>query len=142
MRKVQLDDVIRVHYTGKLEDGTEFDSSIGKDPIEFKVGDGHLIPGFEKGVVDMEEGEKKTISIPAKDAYGESREELTTNVKKSEFPPDISPTVGMTLQVKGPNDQVIPVIVIDISEDTVTLDANPPLAGQTLIFDLEMVCFV
>ena len=142
MRKVQLDDVIRVHYTGKLEDGTEFDSSEGRDPIEFKVGQGNLIPGFEKGVMGMEQGETKTISIPPEDAYGERQEELIAEIDKNQFPPDIAPDVGMPLQVQRPDGQVMPVVVVDISEDTVTLDANPPLAGKTLIFDLKIVEFV
>ncbi len=142
MKTVQLDDVIRVHYTGKLEDGTEFDSSKGKDPIEFKVGQGNLIPGFEKGVVGMKQGETKTISIPSEEAYGERQEELIAKIDKKEFPPNISPKTGMQLQVKRPDGQMMPVMVIDVSEDTVTLDGNPPLAGETLIFDVEIVEFV
>ncbi len=142
MRKVQLEDVVRVHYTGKLEDGTEFDSSKGKDPIEFKVGKGNLIPGFEKGIVGMEEGEKKTITITPEEGYGERREELTAQISKDELPPDVTPSLGMTLQVKRPDNQVLPVVIIDISGDTITLDANPPIAGETLTFDVEIVEFV
>ncbi len=142
MKTVQLDDVIRVHYTGKLEDGTEFDSSKGKDPIEFKVGQGNLIPGFEKGVVGMKLGETKTISIPSEEAYGDRQEELIAKIDKKEFPSNISPKTGMQLQVKRPDGQTMPVMIIDVSEDTVTLDGNPPLAGETLIFDVEIVEFV
>ncbi len=142
MREVQLDDVIRVHYTGKLEDGTEFDSSKGKDPIEFKVGQGNLIAGFEKGVIGMKQGETKTVSIPSEEAYGERQEELIATINKKELPPNISPDVGMPLQMTKPDGQVIPVVVVDISKETITLDANPPLAGKTLIFDLEIMEFV
>ncbi len=142
MREVQSDDVIRVHYIGKLEDGTEFDSSTGKDPIEFKVGQGNLIPGFENGVIGMKQEETKTVSIPPEDAYGEQQEEMIAKVDKNEFPSNISPEVGMPLQVKRPDGQVMPVMVVDVSEESITLDANHPLAGKTLIFDLEIVEFV
>jgi FKBP-type peptidyl-prolyl cis-trans isomerase 2 len=142
MRKVQLDDVIRVHYTGKLEDGSEFDSSKDQEPLEFKVGEGKLIPGFEKGVVGMKQGESKTISLPPEEAYGERREELITRMDKTELPSNISPDVGMWLQMKRNDGQAIPVVVAEVTEDAITLDANPPLAGKTLIFELELVEFV
>lgn len=142
MRKVQKDDVIRVHYTGKLEDGTEFDSSKGKNPIEFKVGQGSLIPGFENGVIGMEQGETKTVSIPPDEAYGKRQDELVAQINKTEFPSDITPKEGMQLQLKSKDGQTIPVMIVNINDDIVTLDANPPLAGKTLIFDLEMVEFV
>jgi peptidylprolyl isomerase len=141
MRKVQLDDVVRVHYTGKRGDGTAFDSSRGKDPIEFKVGKGTLIPGFEKGVLGMQKGETKTVSTPPEDAYGNRQEELIARIDKHDVPATITPTVGMPLHVKGPDGQMIPVVVADIAEDTITIDANSPLAGETLIFDLEIVEF-
>lgn len=142
MREVQLNDVIRVHYTGKLEDGSEFDSSKGKEPLEFKVGEGKLISGFEKGVVGMKQGEIKTISLPPEEAYGNRREELIISIDKTEVPSDISPEVGMLLQMKRNDGQEIPVSITEVFPDAITLDANPPLAGQTLIFDLEIVEFV
>ena len=142
MRKVQLNDIIRIHYTGRLEDGTEFDSSAGKDPLEFKVGDGNLIAGFDQGVIGMTEGEKKTVSIPPEEGYGVHQEELVARIEKSQIPSTISPEVGMPLQMKGPDGDVMPVIVVDVSDDAITLDANPPLAGKTLIFDMELVEFV
>jgi peptidylprolyl isomerase len=142
MRKVQLNDVIRVHYTGRLEDGTEFDSSTGKDPLEFKVGGGNLISGFEEGVIGMTEGETKSVSIPPEEGYGEHQEELVAEIERSKLPATLSPEVGMPLQVKRPDGQVMPARIVDVSDDKVTLDGNPPLAGKTLIFDMELVAFV
>lgn len=142
MREVGSGDTIRIHYTGTLEDGAEFDSSKGKEPIEFTVGNGNLISGFENGVLGMKVGDKKTVTIPPEDAYGEKREDLLAKVDKKEFPQDVTPEVGMPLQVKRPDGGIMNVIITEIETDSVTLDANPPLAGQTLIFDLEMVEFV
>ncbi len=139
MGQAKHGDTIRVHYTGKLEDGTEFDSSRDKDPIEFKVGSGSLIPGFEKGVIDMTIGEKKTITIAPDEAYGEKHEELVAKIDKENFPSDISPEIGMPLQIKQPDGENINVIITEILEDSVTLDANSPLAGKTLTFDIELV---
>jgi peptidylprolyl isomerase len=114
-RTVQKDDTIRVHYTGRLEDDTLFDSSEGKDPIEFTVGKGQLIPGFESGVVGMAPGEKKTISIPPAQAYGERQQELLGTVGRDQFPPEITPEAGMQLQVKRPDGGVIPVVVVEVN---------------------------
>lgn len=139
MRKIKNGDTIRVHYTGKLEDGTEFDSSLGRDPLEFTIGSGKLIPGFEKGVVGMETGEKKTITLPPKEAYGEKRPELIVEMEKNNLPDDISPEVGLQLQISQTDGNPIIVTITAVSDDKITLDANPPLAGQKLIFEIELL---
>ncbi len=139
MGQAKQGDVIRVHYTGRLEDGTQFDSSMDSDPIEFTVGNGDLIAGFENGVVGMEVGEKKTITIPPDQAYGDRQDTLIAEINKSDFPSEITPEIGLPLQVQHPDGNQINVIIIEMTENTVTIDANPPLAGETLIFDLELV---
>lgn len=139
MSLVKDGDTVKIHYTGKLEDGTVFDSSDGRDPLELKVGAGHVIPGFEKGVVGMEVGGTKTITIPVDEAYGERRDDLTVNVKKTEFPENITPEIGQQLQLKQPDGNMVNVMVTDVREELVTLDANHPLAGKTLVFDVEVV---
>ena len=132
-------DKVKVHYHGRLTDGTTFDSSQGREPLEFEVGSGMVIKGFDDGVTGMSVGDKKTISIPAEDAYGSRQEEMVIDFPLSNFPPDITPEVGMTLQMHNENGQELPVMVTAVNADTVTLDANHPLAGQELIFDIEIV---
>ena len=139
MSQAQNGDKVKVHYTGKLENGEIFDSSKDREPIAFVVGEGNLIPGFEKAVVGMEEGGSKNISIAPEEAYGERREELVAEVNKSAFPENINPAVGMQLQVTSQNGNPINVIVTDVGEENVTLDSNHPLAGQTLFFDIQLV---
>ena len=138
MRKIQTGDTVKVHYTGKLEDGSIFDSSLteGREPIEVTLGQGQLIPGFEAGLMDMSEGEKKTVEIESADAYGEPREEMINEVPKANVPEGVQ--AGEMLQGMGPQGPVN-VQVIAVNEETVTLDANHPLAGKNLIFDLEVV---
>lgn len=130
---------VRVHYTGKLEDGTVFDSSEGREPLEVTVGAGMVIPGFEKGITGMKSGEKKTITIGPNEAYGERREDLVATVERSQIPETITPEVGMTLQLKRTDGSVLDVLVTDLSDESITLDANHQLAGETLIFDIEVV---
>jgi peptidylprolyl isomerase len=132
-------DTVTVHYTGRLEDGTVFDSSQGKDPLQFTIGEGQLIPGFEKGVLGMEPGQSKTVNIPAEDAYGPYKPELVTEVERSQLPPDLELEVGMQLQGSQPDGRIAAFTVKDITDTTVTLDANHRLAGKDLIFDIEMV---
>ncbi len=139
MSEAKNGDTVRVHYTGKLEDGTIFDSSRDRAPLEFTIGGGEVIEGFEKGIVGMSVGSTKVLSIPPEDAYGPRREDLVLFVNKSEFPEHINPTVGQQLQVRQPNGAIIDLVVTEMNEDTVTLDANHPLAGQTLIFDVELM---
>ena len=139
MSQAKDGDTVKVHYTGKLEDGTVFDSSRDREPFEFKVGTGNVIPGFEKGVVGMKVGEEKTITIPPEEGYGSHREELTAVVNKSEFPPDITPEVGRQLQINQPNGSVANVVITKIEDEMVTIDASHPLCGKTLFFDIEMM---
>lgn len=138
MKKVQNGDTVVVNYTGRLEDGTVFDSSLteGREPLKAQLGQGLLIKGFEDGLLEMNEGDKKTIEIESKDAYGDVNEEMIAEVPKEQMPEGI--TVGDLLQAQGPMGPVN-VKVIDIQENHVVVDANHPLAGKKLIFDLELV---
>lgn len=139
MSQVKEKDTVKVHYTGKLADGQVFDSSEGKDPIEFTLGQGQLIPGFENGLIDMKLNEKKTVNIPMTEAYGEPRAELIQEVEKSQLPPEITPEVGMGLVSKGPDGQEMNLLVAEVKDDTIVVDGNHPLAGKDLVFDLEVV---
>ena len=130
---------VKIHYTGTLDDGNQFDSSAGRDPLEFEMGAGMVIPGFETGVKDMAVGEKKKIHIPATEAYGEKREEMVMEFNRAQLPEELDPAVGMGLQMQGPQGQPIPVQIIAVAEETITVDANHPLAGQDLNFELELV---
>lgn len=130
---------VKIHYTGTLDDGTKFDSSAGRDPLEFEMGAGMVIPGFEKGVADMDVGEKKSIHIPAEEAYGERREDLVMQFERSQLPDGLEPQVGMGLQMQGPQGQPVPVTVTEVADDNITIDANHQLAGQNLNFELELV---
>jgi FKBP-type peptidyl-prolyl cis-trans isomerase 2 len=132
-------DKVKVHYHGRLIDGTTFDSSQGREPLEFEVGSGMVIKGFDEGVAGMSLGDKKTISIPAEEAYGQRQEEMVIEFPIINFPPDIKPEVGMTLNMHSENGQELPVVITAITEEAVTLDANHPLAGQELVFDIELV---
>ena len=137
--QVKNGDTIKIHYKGRLADGTVFDSSEGREPLEFTVGGGMVIPGFDAGVKDMNVGDKKTIHIPAAEAYGEKEEHLIVEFPKDQFPPDMKPEVGMQLSMSSNTGQVIPVVITDVKEETVMLDANHQLAGKDLIFDLELM---
>lgn len=130
---------VKIHYTGTLDDGTQFDSSAGRDPLEFQMGSGMVIPGFESGVAEMEVGEKKTIHIPAEEAYGERREDLVMQFERSMLPEGLEPEVGMGLQMQGPQGQPVPVTITEFDEENITIDANHQLAGQNLNFELELV---
>ena len=139
MSQVKENDTVRVHYTGKLSDGQVFDSSLEREPLEITLGQGLLIPGFEKGLVDMALNEKKTINIPMIDAYGDINKELFYNVQNEQLPPEMAPEVGMALASKGPDGKEVQFRVAQVNEDHIVVDANHPLAGQDLIFDLEVV---
>ena len=127
-------DTVKVHYTGRLADGTVFDTSVGSEPMEFTLGEGRLIPGFEQAVTGMQVGESKTVTIPVDEAYGQRRDELIIEVERDKLPADIEPEVGMQLPTSQGN-----VTIIEVSETTVKIDANHPLAGQDLTFDIELV---
>lgn len=140
MSQVKANDTVKVHYTGKLADGQVFDSSVERgEPIEFTMGQGQLIPGFENGLIDMKVNEKKTVNIPKEEAYGEPREELVQEVEKSQLPEEIKPEVGMGLVSKSPDGQEMNLVVKDVKEETIVVDGNHPLAGKDLVFDLEVV---
>jgi peptidylprolyl isomerase len=132
-------DTVKVHYTGKLDDGTVFDSSLERDPLEFTIGEGAVIPGFESAVIGMAEGESKTETITAEDAYGPHNPEMVQEVERSMIPPDIDVKVGQHLQITRPGVAPLVLTVVEISGEIVTLDANHPLAGQDLTFDIELV---
>ncbi|MGD8983010.1 MAG: peptidylprolyl isomerase [Desulfobacteraceae bacterium] len=139
MSKVKDGDTVKVHYTGKLENGDVFDSSREREPFEFTVGNKAVIPGFEKGVIGMGVGDTKTIEILPEEAYGAKQDELVVEVQKTELPDDITPTIGQRLQIKQQDGNPIVVTITDLTEDSITLDANHPLAGYTLFFDVELV---
>ena len=139
MAQAKSGDSVRVHYTGKLADGTVFDSSRDREPLEFTIGDGNIISGFEQAVVGMTPGQSLSATIPASEAYGERDNTLVWEVEKDKFPPDLELEVGQQLQSIQDDGQVIRVFVAAISEGSVTLDANHPLAGQDLQFDIELV---
>lgn len=139
MSQVKENNTVKVNYTGKLSDGQVFDSSEGKEPLEFTLGKGQLIPGFEKGLIDMKVKEKKTITIAKDEAYGEINKDLIQEVKKTELPQDMTPEVGMGLVSKTPDGQEMNLLVIEVKEESIVIDGNHPLAGKDLIFDLEVV---
>lgn len=139
MAQVKDGDTIRVHYTGKLDDGTVFDSSVGKDPLEFKVGSGQLIPGFEKAVTGLAAGEKTTAQIPSGEAYGPHSAEGVIEVPRGNIPAEIQLEIGQQLQMQTHDGRPVPVRVIGIEEASITVDANHPLAGKDLTFEIEVV---
>lgn len=139
MTQAEREDTVRVHYTGKLEDGTVFDSSAEGEPLEFTIGEGEIIPGFEKAVVGMEPGESKTVEVSEEEGYGPHREELMLSVDREELPPGMEVEEGQQLQIRMEDGQTAVVEVVDVSESELTLDANHPLAGETLTFEVELV---
>ncbi len=131
--------VVKVHYTGTLVDGSVFDSSLKREPLQFKLGCGQVIPGFEQAVLSMNVGETKTVTIPADQAYGQRRDDLILVVEKEKVPADLAPKVGDRLQIRQPNNTPVLVVVTDINEKTITLDANHALAGKDLTFELTLI---
>ena len=139
MQQAKEGDVVKVHYTGKLTSGELFDSSTNRDPLEFTIGAGQMIKVFDAALPGMLVGDKKTINIPAADAYGERSEDAIINFPKENVPPDMKLEPGMTLTLSNQAGQPIPVIVIELTDDAVILDANHFLAGKDLIFDIELM---
>ena len=137
---IKQGNTVKVHYTGRLEDNSVFDSSNGKEPIEFQVGSQQVIEGFESAVMGLTKGEKTTVTIPSDKAYGELRNELIQQVPRNQVPQDVQ--VGVQLQGVNPQGQPFVVTVTEVNESSVTIDANHPLAGKNLIFDIEVVDFV
>lgn len=141
MTQVKNGDTVKIHYTGTLTDGITFDSSEGHDPLEFTVGSGQVIVGFEEAVTGMEVGDKKSVTIPVDKAYGQRNEEMVIQIPRDQVPPDIHPEVGQKLEMDSPEGQTMIVEIIEVTDERISLDANPPLAGKDLKFDIELVSF-
>jgi FKBP-type peptidyl-prolyl cis-trans isomerase 2 len=139
MQQAKKGDKVKIHYHGKLNDGSTFDSSAGREPLAFEIGSGMVIPGFDDGVTGMTVGEKKTINIPADQAYGQVSEEMIMEFPLNQFPADMVPEIGMQLTMSNNQGQNFPVVIVELKDESVMLDANHPLAGKELIFDLELV---
>ena len=139
MSNAKSGDTVKIHYTGTLDDGSQFDSSAGRDPLEFEIGSGQVIPGFDKAVEGMAVGDSKNVRIEPGDAYGQRHEQLVQEVDRSLLPDDLDPREGMTLQSSSPDGQTMQFMVTAVAEETITVDANHPLAGQALSFDIELV---
>lgn len=139
MAQAKAGDAVKIHYTGKLEDGTVFDSSRDGDPLAFTLGEGRVIPGFEEAVTGMAPGEERTTRIEPEQGYGDRREDMVVELPRESLAGEVEPQVGQNLQLRLENGQLIPVVVTEVQDETVTIDANHPLAGRTLIFDLELV---
>jgi peptidylprolyl isomerase len=139
MGQAKAGDTVKVHYTGKLDDGSVFDSSVDREPLEFTVGEGQVIPGFEDAVIGMNTGDSKTTHIPAGEAYGLHRPEMVIEVERGMFPAEMDPQVDQQVQLRQSNGQSFVATITDITEDNVTLDANHPLAGKDLTFDIQLV---
>ncbi|MGI9248938.1 MAG: FKBP-type peptidyl-prolyl cis-trans isomerase [Woeseiaceae bacterium] len=139
MSQAKSGDTVRIHYRGTLGDGTEFDSSAGRDPLEFALGGGQVIPGFDSAVDGMSVGDSKTVTISPEEAYGPRHEQLVQQVPRSTLPEDMEPAVGMQLQSQSPDGQVMNLVITEIEDESITLDANHPLSGQALTFAIELV---
>lgn len=139
MSQVKENNTVKVNYTGKLADGQVFDSSEGKEPLEITLGQGQLISGFEKGLIDMKLNEKKTITIVKDEAYGDVNDALIQEVNKAQLPQDMTPEVGMGLVSKTPDGQEMNLLVVEVKEESIVVDGNHPLAGKDLVFDLEVL---
>ena len=135
---IEAGKTVKVHYKGTLDDGTVFDSSEGRDPIEFEMGAGTVIPGFENAVGEMEVDETKSVTIPSAEAYGDVNEDMIGMVPRASLPEDITPEVGLVLSMQSPDGEM-PVRIVDMDDENLTLDANHPLAGQDLTFELTLV---
>ncbi|HKJ16322.1 MAG TPA: peptidylprolyl isomerase [Xanthomonadales bacterium] len=139
MSNAKSGDTVKIHYTGTLDDGTQFDSSKDRDPLEFEVGSGQVIPGFDKAVEGMAVGEEKTVNIEPGDAYGQRHDQMIQEVPKSALPEGMEPEVGMGLQAQSQDGQPVNLLVTEIGEETITVDGNHPLAGKNLNFDIQLV---
>jgi len=139
MSQAKSGDTVKIHYTGTLEDGTEFDSSSGREPLEFTLGSGQVITGFDKAVEGMAVGDSKSVNIPPEDAYGPRHDQMIQDVPKSALPDNLEPTEGMALQARGQDGRVISLTVTSVGEESITVDGNHPLAGKSLNFDIRLV---
>ena len=139
MAQAKIGDTVRVHYSGKLDTGVLFDSSVGSDPLEFELGSGRLIQGFEEAVIGMSPDESKTVQIPPEKGYGRYKEERVIKVDKKDLPPEIVPVVGMSLEVCASNGVMVPVQITEVEDTSITLDANHPLSEQILTFEIKLI---
>ena len=139
MSQAKSGDTVKIHYTGTLGDGSEFDSSAGREPLEFALGGGQVIAGFDNAVDGMSVGESKTVTIPPGEAYGDRHEQLLQEVPKTSLPDDMQPEVGMQLQSQSPEGQIMNLVIAEVADESITVDANHPLAGQALTFAIELV---
>lgn len=139
MTEVKQGDMVAIHYTGTLDDGSTFDSSEGREPLSFEVGSGQIISGLDKALPSMKVGDKKTVKVPSDEAYGPLHEEARQAIPREGIPAEIPLDIGVQLQMQSPEGQVVPVTVVAFDDATVTLDANHPLAGKDLTFDIELV---
>lgn len=139
MSEAKQGDTVRVHYTGKLKDGEVFDSSRRRDPLEVTLGAGQVITGFERAIEGMAPGESRNVDVPAAEAYGQRHDEKVLVLERDKFPPDVDPKVGQQLQLQTQEGRPVPAVVTRVSDLTVTMDANHPLAGHDLVFELELV---
>lgn len=139
MTQAKNGDTVKVHYTGRFEDGTEFDSSKGSDPLEFTLGDNQVIKGFEDAVLGMTPGDEISVTIPAENAYGDHQPDMVATVPLDQFPDDFKPSIGQQIEVRKDENTTFLLVVTEIGDDDVTLDANHPLAGKNLTFDIELV---
>lgn len=139
MSQAKTGDTVKIHYTGTLDDGTEFDSSSGREPFEFTLGGGQVIAGFDSAVDGMAAGDSKTVTIPAGEAYGERHDQLVQQVPRSSLPDDMKPEVGMQLQSRSTEGQAMNLVVTEVDDESITVDSNHPLAGQALTFAIELV---
>ncbi len=139
MSVAKAGDAVQVHYTGKLADGEVFDSSEGREPLGFSLGEGNVIPGFEKAIIGMQVGEAKDVVIPVNEAYGERYEQMIQTVPRDQMDLGVEPEIGMTVELHSESGEVIPLVISEVTETTVTVDGNHPLAGQELHFNIRLV---
>ena len=139
MSQAKSGDTVKIHYTGTLDDGTQFDSSSGREPLQFTLGSGQVIPGFEQAVEGMAVGDSKSVNIPPEEAYGPRHEQMIQEVPKTALPEDLDPVEGMALQAQGQDGKVINLTVTAVQDESITVDGNHPLAGKALNFDIELV---
>lgn len=139
MSEAKTGDTVRIHYTGTLTDGSQFDSSVGREPLEFTIGSGQIIPGLEKEIAGMKVGDRNTVTVPADEAYGPHRQEGVQEVPRSDIPANIDLAVGTQLQAMTPDGRQMNLTVTGLTDEAVTLDANHPLAGKDLVFEVELV---
>ncbi|MBT7306924.1 MAG: peptidylprolyl isomerase [Gammaproteobacteria bacterium] len=139
MSQAEDGNTVKIHYTGTLEDGSQFDSSEGRDPLEFTIGSGQVVPGFDAACQGMAVGEKKSVTLSPEEAYGEHNPEMVAEVDRAMMPDDLVPEIGLPMHASGPNGEMLNFVIIEFDDEKITVDGNAPLAGKRLTFDIEMV---